>query len=84
MALSLSYECKFKEAREKINELKKEEIKTSLKDKCDDLLRIMDKNESVIMIGKELSERGEYEEAIKLYNSTLENKKTVKYLIQLY
>ena len=78
MALSLSYECKFEEAREIINKLKKEEIKPKLKEKCDYLLKITDMNESVIISGEELCKRGEYEEAIKLYDLTLENKKNSK------
>ena len=78
LALSLSYECKFEEAREIINKLKKEEIKPKLKEKCDYLLKITDMNESVIISGEELCKRGEYEEAIKLYDLTLENEKNSK------
>ena len=75
LAFSLSHECQFEEAKEIINKMLKEDIKESLKKKYNDILKMMKINESKLIEGDKLTKEGKYEEAIKLYDSALENEK---------
>jgi tetratricopeptide (TPR) repeat protein len=74
LALSLSYECEFEKAKELLNKLKNEEIKVFLKEKCNDLLKIIGNNEKILNEGDQLTKEGKYKEAVKLYEKALENK----------
>ena len=78
LALSLSYECEFEKAKELLNKLKNAEIKVFLKEKCNDLLKIIRNNESVLNEGDQLTKEGKYKEAVKLYEKALENKENSK------
>ena len=75
LAFSLSHECQFEEAKEIIDAMIKEDIKDSLKKKFKDILKMMKINESKLIEGDKLTKEGKYEEAIKLYDSALENEK---------
>jgi tetratricopeptide (TPR) repeat protein len=75
LAFSLSHECQFEEAKEIIDAMIKEDIKDSLRKKFKDILKMMKINESKLIEGDKLTKEGKYEEAIKLYDSALENEK---------
>ena len=78
LALSLYYECKFKEAKALINSLKKNELKDDLNKQCDDILKKIESNESVINKGENLIIENELDRAIQLYDSEIEKKENTK------
>ena len=78
LALSLYYECKFEEAKELISLLKNNEIKDDLNKQCDDILKKIESNESVINEGEELTMEKEFDKAIGLYDSEIEKKENTK------
>ena len=78
MGFSLTYECEFEKAKELLNEVKNEEIKDALKEKCNGFLETLENNEPVINEGEKLTKKGEYDEAIKFYEKALENKQNIK------
>ena len=78
LALSLYYECKFEEAKELISLLKNNEIKDDLNKQCDDILKKIGSNESVINEGEKLIIEKEFDKAIGFYDSEIEKKENTK------
>lgn len=78
LALSLYHVCKFEEAKELISQLKKEEIEDDLKNKCNELMKKIERNELVINEGEKLIEKKEFDKAITLYDSEFRKKENIK------
>ena len=78
LALSFYYESRYEEAKELINQLKNKEIKDDLKKQCENILKSIESNESVINEGEKLIKNEKYDKAISFYNSELEKKENNK------